>query len=208
MAIEFKCGAHRVKTVSKVLAMHALTAWFVRFLVKLTSQSSVRLQNGVSELLVDLGKKHNWTNFVGLAGNAHREGRREVSDDCIEAMLDAEIVVPAQRDMWEDHCRLMEGLMSGSMVLHDFMHGLPQGLENGTSVVECTSPEDSESLLQHCLEHDEERMEIGRRGREVAMQRHRTWHRIQEVDFGEIISTCESKPPGGHCPYIMHANEN
>ena len=165
-------------------------------------------RNRVSEILIDLGKKHNWTTYVGLAGKALRQGRRGVSDDYIETLLNTKIIVLAQRDKWEDHYRLMEGLVSGSLVLHDFMHGLPQGLENGTSIVEYTTPQNLESLIKYYLEHDEERMEIGRKGREVAMQRHRTWHRAEEVIFGEILSTCESKPPGGNCPYIVHGNEN
>lgn len=165
-------------------------------------------RNRVSNLLLDYGKKHNWKTYVGLAGKPLRQGRRGVVDDYIEMLLSTKIVVLAQRDRWEDHYRLMEALISGSLVLHDFMHGLPAGLENGTSIVEYTTPANLESLIKYYLEHDEERIEIGRKGREVAMKRHRTWHRIEEVIFGEILSTCESKPPGGNCPYIVHANEN
>lgn len=173
------------------------------------NQQYANLRTRVSEILTKLGNhtSHNITTFVGLAGKPLKEGRRGVEDDYIERLLDAKIVFVTQRDFWEDHYRLMEALVSGACVMTDFMHGLPQGLVNGTSVVEFTSPEDLKDLLLYYLEHDDERMEIGRRGREVAMQRHRTWHRIEEVIFGEILTKCEPKGIGGNCPYIVHGDE-
>jgi len=162
----------------------------------------------VANIMVELKEKHNLTAYVGLAGKALKTGRHSVSDQYIDIMLDAKVIVVAQRDQWEGHYRLMEALVTGACVLHDFMHGLPAGLQNGTSIVLYSTPEELENLLLYYLEHDEERIEIGRRGREVAMQRHRTWHRMEEVVFGEILTTCESKPPGGNCPYIVHGDEN
>jgi len=167
-----------------------------------------KFRNRVSEILTELGQKHNLKTFIGLAGKPLKEGRRGVEDEYIEMLLNTKIVVIAQRDFWEDHYRLMEALVSGACVLTDFMHGLPAGLQNGTSVLEYTSPKDLEDLILYYLEHDEKRIEIGRRGREIAMQRHRTWHRMEEIIFGEILSTCESKGPGGNCPYIVHGDEN
>eukprot|EP00977_Amphora_coffeiformis_P001018 scaffold219_cov156-Amphora_coffeaeformis.AAC.16 len=167
-----------------------------------------KLRIRVSEILTELGRKHNLKTFIGLAGKPLKEGRRDVAGDYIKMLLDTKIVVIAQRDFWEDHYRLMEALVSGACVLTDFMHGLPEGLKNGTSVLMYTSPQDLEDLILYYLGHDEERIEIGKRGREIAMQRHRTWHRMEEIIFGEILSNCESKETGGDCPYIVHGNEN
>lgn len=167
-----------------------------------------KLRTKVSEILTDMGNKHNISTFVGLAGKPLREGRRGVQDAYVEMLLDTKIVVVAQRDHWEDHYRLMEALISGACVFTDFMHGLPSGLQNGTSVVEYTSEKELRDFILYYLSHDEERIAIGKEGRQVAMLRHRTWHRIEEVIFGEILTTCETKKPGGKCPYIVHGNEN
>ena len=162
----------------------------------------------VANIMVELQGKHNLTAHIGLAGKALKAGRHSVSDAYVDIMLDSKIIVIAQRDQWEGHYRLMEALVTGACVLHDFMHGLPAGLQNGTNILLYSTPQELENLLLYYLEHDEERIDIGRQGREVAMQRHRTWHRMEEVVFGEILTTCESKPPGGNCPYIVHGNEN
>jgi hypothetical protein len=56
---------------------------------------------------------------------------------------------------------------------------------------------------------------IAREGRRVAMSRHRSWHRIEEIIFGRPLTVCASEeemdsPHLGDrddCPYIVHANE-
>lgn len=188
-------------------SMDAIHLWPLNETKKVNTQYA-NLRIRVSEILADFGQRHNINYYVGLAGRPLREGRRGVDQDYIETLLDTKIVVIAQRDFWEDHYRLMEAFVSGTCVLTDFMHGLPEGLVNGTSVLEYTSQAELEALLLYYLEHDEERIEIGKRGREIAMRRHRTWHRMEEIIFGEILSTCESKEPGGNCPYIVHAHES
>jgi hypothetical protein len=57
-------------------------------------------------------------------------------------MLDTKIVVVTQRDQREDHYRLNEALISGTMVMTDRMLALPIELESGTSIVEFTSADD------------------------------------------------------------------
>lgn len=122
-------------------------------------------------------------------------------------MLEAKIIIVTQRDAWEDHYRLMEALVSGAMVMTDKMLSLPRGLENGTSVVEFESAEDLRQQILHYIRHPKERIEIARRGREVAMTYHRTWHRIEEVVFGRPLSFCSNAASQGPCPYIVHASE-
>ena len=88
----------------------------------------------------------------------------------------------------------------------DRMLSLPQGLENGTSVVEYTSADDLKSKLLYYLNHEEERIEIAQEGRRVAMTRHRTWHRMEEIVFGRVVSDCSSLGRE-ECPWIVHAND-
>jgi spore maturation protein CgeB len=92
--------------------------------------------------------------------------------------------VVVQRDGWEDHYRLFEALASGPMVLADKMLGLPRGLENGTNLVLFDILLDMERLILHYLAWPEERIAISKRGLEMAMGQHRTWHRMEELVFG------------------------
>jgi spore maturation protein CgeB len=98
-----------------------------------------------------------------------------------------------QRDKWEDHYRLFEALVTGPFVITDRVLSLPQGLQNGTSVIECTSAEDLRSKIIYFLAHPEERLAIARHDRFVAMTRHRSWHRIEEIIFGSSVTQCSEK---------------
>jgi glycosyltransferase involved in cell wall biosynthesis len=161
----------------------------------------------VSIIVAELAKQENLNAFVGLAGSAVKTGRRGVKSEYIEAMLNAKILVVTQRDDWEDHYRLFEAMISGALVLTDRMLGMPQGLIDGTSIIEFGSEADLKEKILYYLAQPLERKEIARRGREVAMTRHRTWHRIEEVIFGGITSTCSPDKPDSPCPWIVHANE-
>ena len=136
-------------------------------------------------------------------------GRRGVNADYIDGMLQTKILVVTQRDYWEDHYRLFEALISGAMVMTDRMLSLPAGLENGTSLIEFISEEDLRAKIHYYLQNTEKRLEIAREGRLVSMTKHRSWHRIEEIIFGEALSKCrqpsdEKKSP---CPWVVHGNE-
>ena len=141
--------------------------------------------------------------FVGLKGSALRGGRRSAQSAYVAGMLESKIVVVTQRDLWEDHYRLFEALVSGAMVMTDKMHGLPEGYMNGTSIVEFSTPENLRSLILFYLNNTEKRLDIAFRGRDIAMRRHRTWHRIEDVIFGEVMTTCSALD--SPCPYSVHA---
>jgi glycosyltransferase involved in cell wall biosynthesis len=165
------------------------------------------LRHRVSAIIQKMGEKDNIKVYVGLAGDAARTGRRGVKSAYIEGLLNTKIVIVTQRDRWEDHYRLFEALATGPLVITDRMLSLPQGLQNGTSVIECTSAEDLRSKILYYLAHPKERLAIAKRGRSVAMTRHRTWHRIEEIIFGSPLTKC-SENAGSPCPYIVHANES
>lgn len=146
--------------------------------------------------------------FVGLAGNKAETGRRQVQSAYIDTMLDSKITVVTQRDGWEDHYRLFEALITGTMVITDKMLSLPGGYKNGTNIIECTSVDDLRSKVLYYLAHSDERIEIARQGRWLAMSRHRSWHRMEEIVFGVPLTICEQAKGGGSaCPFIVHANE-
>jgi hypothetical protein len=162
------------------------------------------LRTTVSEYLAKLGKETDLNIGVGMAGYASRTGRRGVESAYTEALLRTKILIVTQRDYWEDHYRLFEGLVSGTMVMTDRMISMPQGLKNGKQLIEFTSLDDLASKIEYFLSHKEERLAIAREGRRVAMQRHRAWHRIEEVIFGEALTRCSKS---ANCPFVVHANE-
>lgn len=117
-------------------------------------------------------------------------GRTEVDQEYLESLLKTKIVVVAQRDAWEDHYRLFEAFTGGAMVMTDTMLSLPDGLVDGESVVMYKSREHLRLLLLYYLhpKQDEARMAIAFKGFEVAMGRHRSHHRMEEVFFGKHLS--------------------
>jgi Glycosyl transferases group 1 len=102
---------------------------------------------------------------------------------------------------------LFEALISGALVITDRMLSLPEGLKNGTSIVEFSSLQELGPLIDYYLRHPEERFEIGRQGRLVAMSRHRSWHRMEEIIFGQRLTTCSTAAEPAACPYVVHIDE-
>ena len=67
----------------------------------------------VTQAVGEAMNKHNLTGTAGLVSERGKKGRSKVYAN---ALLEHKIVVVSQRDFWEDHLRLMEGLMSGALV--------------------------------------------------------------------------------------------
>jgi hypothetical protein len=126
--------------------------------------------------------------FAGLAGKDRKQGRNEASQAYADIMMQSKIIVVAQRDAWSDHYRLTEALSSGAMVLADETLVLPRGFRDGESLVIFTSFEDLREKLLYFLQHDEERLRIAKKGWEVVMGYHRSWHGIEAVIFGEPVT--------------------
>lgn len=74
------------------------------------------------------------------------------------------------------------------MVLMDEMVSLPHSLEDGESVVFFRSIEEMQEKAVYYLEHIEERLAIARKGWEVAMEKHRSFHRLEEMLFGKRLT--------------------
>ena len=110
-----------------------------------------------------------------------------------------------QRDFWEDHYRLMEALISGAMVIQDSMLSLPDGLSNGTSIIEFRDVDDElPRLIGYYLTHHHEREAIARAGRRAALSLHRTWQELEKIVFsGSYFTTCE----GEYCPYQIYPGQ-
>ena len=163
------------------------------------------LRTLVNGIVAQAGQKYNLTTFVGIRGRAKEAGRRRVESEYIDTLLDAKILVVTQRDAWIDHYRLFEAMVGGCMVMTDALLVKPPGIVNGTHLVEFSSAAELEGLALYYLQHDDERIAIARQGRDMAMRQHRTWHRVEEIIFGEARTNCSLPGSPRHCPYTVHA---
>ena len=113
-----------------------------------------------------------------------------VQPEYIRQLLSSKIVVVAQRDEWEDHYRLMESLVSGALVLTDRMLTLPPSIQNKTHLLVYDDIPMLERFVRFYLnpKNDEKRLTIAKNGWKIAMGRHRSWHRIEEVLFGKPLT--------------------
>jgi len=146
------------------------------------------LRDAVSRLLLDLQTTDGLLTFAGLAGIPNEVGRNSVDLDYARAILEYKIVVVAQKDLHEDHYRLMEALASGALVMSDVMLSLPRDFCDGESIVFYSSMHDLRTKIKYYLENDEARLRIARQGWMLAMHRHRSWHLVEELIFGKILS--------------------
>lgn len=72
----------------------------------------------------------------------------------------------------------------------DHMLSLPSGLVDGESVVMYKSLDDLREKLLYYLDpaQNTARMKIARKGYEVAMGMHRSFHRMEEIFYGKPLS--------------------
>jgi hypothetical protein len=153
--------------------------------------SFCKLRNGVNKVLLeDLANKTGGirnilADFVSKGGGS---GRTSLQLGYVQALLQSKIVVVAQRDQWEDHYRFFEAIIGGALVLTDPMLSLPKGYVNGTNIVIYESFDQLRELILYYLEHPEERLEIARRGWELAVREHRSYHWMEKLFFGRSLS--------------------
>jgi hypothetical protein len=120
------------------------------------------------------------------AGSRMDQGRSFVDHRYVRALLQAKIVIVAQRDGWEDHYRLFEAMTCGSLVISDRMMAPPRGLIHGETIVFFDDMENLLQLVGYYMTHNKERERIARAGWLLAMTQHRSWHRMEEVLFGSL----------------------
>jgi hypothetical protein len=148
------------------------------------------LRDTVSQLLEDMSQKDpSLRIFAGLIGKANLAGRFSVDPGYAQALLDFKIIVVAQKDTHEDHYRLMEALVSGAMVMSDVMLSIPKDFEDGKSIVFYRNMSDLRTKIIYYLQNNTERLSIAKIGWNLAMNRHRSWHRMEEVLFGKVLSS-------------------
>lgn len=142
----------------------------------------------VSNFVEQFGNATHYTTLVDVVAN-DEEGMDtgNIQLKYVKEMLRCKIIVVAQRDEWEDHYRLYESLASGALVLMDPMLAPPEGLRNKTNVLVYDSLESLDILLRYHLENASRRKSVARRGMELALGRYRSWHRVEQLLFGQAL---------------------
>lgn len=130
--------------------------------------------------------------YCKIVGNRGTAGRRSVNEQYLIKLLKSRIVIVTQRDQWEDHYRLMEALAGGVMVVADMMLSLPKGLVDRESVVLFRSKKELHDVITYYVDHENERRRIAQKGWEIAMGRHRSWHRMEELLFGQPLTDIDN----------------
>jgi hypothetical protein len=135
-------------------------------------------------------KKHSLRWLVRPQGNDDELEQGTVQPEYVANLISSKIVVVAQRDEWEDHFRLMESLASGALVLTDEMLAAPHGLKNGTNVIVYRDVQSLQNMILHFAhpDNEEERKAIAQKGFNLAMGKHRSWHRMEQLLFGAARS--------------------
>ena len=144
------------------------------------------LRFAVSRTIDRMKDEFNITAFVGLSGEAAENGRSFLQPAYVRDLIRHKIVVVCQRDYHEDHYRLMEALAGGALVLTDPMLSLPYGFLEGENIVFYHNMTDLQDKILYYLRNDTARLEIARKGWSEAMSRHRSWHLVEDLLFGEI----------------------
>ena len=140
----------------------------------------------MTEALREIIAEKNLTGKVGVVGSLGKTGRNSINDQYVDELLHHKIVVVCQRDHWEDHLRLMEGFVSGAMVMSDPITHMPSGFQDGESIVIYHSLNDLKEKLLHYLREDmtAERLRIAKAGRKLAIQHHKTRQSYERMIVG------------------------
>jgi hypothetical protein len=152
-----------------------------------------KLRNSVSKLVrswngtLQIGNRAAITS-IDEQGERRSAGRNAVNHNYIRALVSAKIVVVTQKDDWEDHYRLFESMSCGALVFHDVMVAPPKGLTSGENIVFFNGLEELERQVIYYSKNAKERKMIARRGWELAVGRHRSWHRMEELIFGRPLT--------------------
>jgi hypothetical protein len=176
--------------------MDVVHMWQISF-----KEGKSKLRNAVSKLVrglngTEIVLKNDTIRLMQTSieeqGERRKVGRNTVDSEYVQAMVQSKIVIVTQKDDWEDHYRLLEAVVCGPLVLADRMLAPPPGFVDQRTIVFFDDLTQLQDQIVYYLSHDEERRRIARDGWELAMTRHRSWHRVEEIVFGRPLTRVES----------------
>jgi hypothetical protein len=108
-------------------------------------------------------------------------GRQKSSLPYAIDLLTYRIIVVAQRDLHEDHYRLMEAFAGGALVFTDLMLAPPKRLVDGEHYVVYRSMQELQQKILYYLTHEVERRKVALAGWNLVMRYYRSWHMMESV---------------------------
>lgn len=153
-----------------------------------------KYRNEVSRLVRSWTMTKKWNASIDEQGERYMTGRNSVDPLYPRAMMSSKIVIVTQKDDWEDHYRLFEAMVCGSLVIADRMVAPPKGLIHQETIIWFDNLDQLTSLVEFYLQHEEERVKIAQSGWNLAMTHHRSWHRLEEVLYGMPLTTAALRP--------------
>lgn len=82
---------------------------------------------------------------------------------------------------YANNCRLYEATGVGTCLVTDWKENLHEIFEPGKQVVAYRTPEECAELIQHYLEHEDEREAIARSGQQRTLREHTYYQRMEEL---------------------------
>ena len=151
------------------------------------------LRNRMADAVASMPQRYNLSITVStrVVGHKRKRGRKHAHPNYIKALLSTKIIVLAQRDRWEDHFRLDEALLSGALVMTDPQLIYPHGIivdGDHQNIVVYHSILEMEIKIRYYLNprNEEERIQIGQRGRELALTHHRIWQLAERLLLNDM----------------------
>ena len=133
-----------------------------------------------------LDDKYEFPMQVGTVSECGPTGRSGMNAQYKSCLFDSKIILHANPNNWEGDSRTWEAISSGALVFIDRMiQPIEYPLVDGVHVIFYdlteTGKKDLEKNIIYYLQHDDDREEIARQGREFVLGHHRAIHRINTV---------------------------
>jgi len=123
-----------------------------------------------------------------FVGTVQDDNKKSVYNDVIESyyniLKNSKIIVTCNPHKWEGDHRLWEALLTGNLVLCDEMvipHIMKNPLINKKHIVFYKNSTDLKSLIDYYMINDNERIMIGKVGREYCLKYHTFKNRLDEI---------------------------
>ena len=137
---------------------------------------------GIRSTIPDIVNNYNGPKFIGRIDCPNRYG--EVNTKYFEILKTSKIIITANPPNWEGDFRLWEALLMGNLVLCDKMlvpSIMTHPLINKKHLVYYNNMKELEQLIEYYINNNEERIKIGKEGREYCLKYHKFSDRATEI---------------------------
>jgi hypothetical protein len=136
-------------------------------------------------ILPHIVNNYHGSKYVGLAENSNYNDRyHSINENYYNKLKTSKIIVTGNPPNWEGDFRLWEALLVGNLVLCDKMvlpHILKYPLIHKKHIVFYDHPSEVIELINYYIEHEDERNQIGKEGRDYVLKYHTFDNRLDEI---------------------------